>query len=155
MIVFFFCDAFYSSNNSTTIEEIAKRAKPPQRPNNTYCLQYDHQVQHFIQLLHRCTTLPTPLVTSSPTLSIFLSSCCSTYCLECSIGMVLAFSVSIELVSPSARVTSAKSQQGVVVSDSVREDGTHRLDSIGMGGHVPLWPEPILCISVSLYLGWI
>ena len=25
--------------------------------------------------------------------------------------------------------------------------------SIGMGGHVPLWPEPILRISVSLYLG--
>ena len=116
------------ADNSTTIEEIAKKAKHPKRPNNTYCLQYDHQGQHFIQLLHRCTTLPTPLVTSSPTLSIFLSSCCSTYCLECSIGMVLACSASIELVSPSARVTSAKSQQGVVVSDSVREDGTHRLD---------------------------
>ena len=27
------------------------------------------------------------------------------------------------------------------------------MDMVGMGGHVPLWPEPILCISVSLYLG--
>ena len=26
-------------------------------------------------------------------------------------------------------------------------------EALGMGGHVPLWPEPILCISVSLYLG--
>ena len=38
-----------------------------------------------------------------------------------------------------------------VVDGEGREDGDGK--NIGMGGHVPLWPEPILRISVSLYLG--